>query len=119
MASGHLQNFTCSFCRAAIHQEVRGDYHYLSGLVSSKTCDTAMALFQIWTDRRPMNFSWLLSLPGNSDEGAVDYFARELLAFKSALEAYRDREITEEKIREAIALFNTLRETAHRIWERR
>jgi len=118
MASGHLQTFSCSFCRAAIHQEVSGDYHYLSGLVSSKTCDTAMTLFQLWTDRRPMEFSWLLSLPGNNDEGAVDYFARELRDLKSALEAHRDREITEKDITEAIALYNAMRNTVDRIWER-
>lgn len=118
LASAHLQNFTCSFCRAAIHQEVSGDYHYLSGLVSSKTCDTAMTLFQLWTDRRPMEFSWLLSLPGNNDEGAVDYFTRELLGFKTALETYRHGQITQEDISEAIVLFNAIRETANRIWER-
>ena len=118
MASGHLQTFTCSFCRAALHQEVSGDYHYLSGLVSARTCDTALSLFQLWTDRRPMEFSWLLSLPGNKDEGAIDYFTGELLALKRALEGYRDREIGEDDITEAIGLYNGIRGMVDRIWER-
>jgi benzoyl-CoA reductase subunit C len=118
MASAHLQTFSCSFCRAAIHQEVRGDYHYLNGLVSSKTCDTALSLFQLWTDRRVMEFSWLLSLPGNSDEGAVDYFTGELLAFKKALELYQDKEIGEKEITEAILLYNGIREMVEGLWEK-
>jgi len=118
LAAGHLQSFSCSFCRAAIHQEASGDYRYLSGLVSAKTCDTALSLFQLWTYRRPMEFSWLLSLPGNRDEGALDYFTREVLALKSALERYQDKEISEEAITEAISLYNGIREAADRIWEK-
>ncbi len=118
LASGHLQSFSCSFCRAAIHQEVCGDYEYLSGLVSAKTCDTALSLFQLWTYRRPMEFSWLLSLPGNRDEEAIDYFTRELLALKSALERYRDQQIRDEALTEAIVLYDGIREMADRIWEK-
>jgi benzoyl-CoA reductase/2-hydroxyglutaryl-CoA dehydratase subunit BcrC/BadD/HgdB len=65
-----------------------------------------------------MEFSWLLSLPGNSDEGAVDYFTRELLGLKSALEAYRDKEITEGDLTEAVMLYNAMRETVEQIWVR-
>ena len=49
-----------------------------------------------------MEFSWLLSLPGNRDEGAIDYFTGELLALKRALEVYGEKEIGEEDIAEAI-----------------
>jgi benzoyl-CoA reductase/2-hydroxyglutaryl-CoA dehydratase subunit BcrC/BadD/HgdB len=65
-----------------------------------------------------MGFSWLLSLPGNRDEAAIDYFTGELLALKRALEAYRDKEISEEDITEAIVLYNAIRETVDRICER-
>jgi benzoyl-CoA reductase/2-hydroxyglutaryl-CoA dehydratase subunit BcrC/BadD/HgdB len=65
-----------------------------------------------------MEFSWLLSLPGNSDEGAIEYFTGELVALKEALELYRDKEIREEDIAEAIVLYNGTRETVDRIWEK-
>ncbi len=118
LASSHLQSFSCSFCRAAIHQEADGDYRYLNGLVSAKTCDTALSLFQLWTYRRPMDFSWLLSLPGNRDKESIDYFSQELLALKKALERYRDKEIGEEAINEAILLYNSIREMADLIWDK-
>ncbi|MFC1823472.1 2-hydroxyacyl-CoA dehydratase subunit D [Thermodesulfobacteriota bacterium] len=119
LADLHLQSFSCSYARSAVHMAMNGDYDYLDGLISSKTCDVALSLFQIWEDCRPLSFSLLLSLPGNCDEDAVHYFRDELLHLKNALEEYRQQKISEDKIFDAIRLYNDVREVVNQLWKKR
>ncbi len=119
LAALHMQSFSCSYARGAIHQAEHGDYDYLEGLVSAKTCDVGLSLFQIWTDFKPLKFNYLLSLPGNCDEDAQAYFQNELLRFRSHLEAYREKKFSNEIISESIALYNAIRENIEELWSRR
>lgn len=119
LASGHLQNFACSYCRTAAHQAMKGDYDYLDGLLSSKTCDVSLHLFQVWTYCKTLNFSWLVSLPGNSDEEAISYFREELSSLKAALEVYRNIKISDQRLEKAAMLYNEYRDMASKLWQKR
>ncbi len=119
LAALHMQSFSCSYARGVIHQAEQGEYDYLEGLVSAKTCDVGLSLFQIWTDFNPLKFDYLLSLPGNCDEDALIYFQNELFRFKSYLEEYRKAEIPDAKISETIALYNAIRENIEELWNQR
>jgi len=119
LASRHMQLFSCSYVRGVLHRAEKGEYDYLEGLVSAKTCDVGLSLFQIWNDSRPFKFDYLLSLPGNCDQDALVYFQNELFRFKSHLESYRKREISNAGISESLALYNELREIIEELWSRR
>jgi len=119
LAPGHLQTFSCSYCRSAIHQAMNGEYDYLDGLLSAKTCDVALSLFQIWTLNRSFDFTWLVSLPGKSDEEAINYFREELLHLRIALEAYRNTRVTDQKLEASISLYNELRGLVSQLWRKR
>ena len=117
LASEHLQSFSCSYCRTVIHQVMKGKYDYLDKLISAKTCDVALPLFQVWTFRKPLKFDWLLPLPGNKDEEAVLYFREELSYFRKALEAFRKVTISDQKLEETILLYNQYKKLVSHIWE--
>jgi benzoyl-CoA reductase/2-hydroxyglutaryl-CoA dehydratase subunit BcrC/BadD/HgdB len=119
LASMHLQSFSCSYVRSVMHMAMNGEYDYLDGLISSKTCDAALHLFQIWEDLSPLKFSRLLSLPGNCDADAAAYFRKELSLLKTALEKFRNRSISDEKLSRAITLFNDIRKVIDQLWQRR
>ncbi|MFC1822906.1 2-hydroxyacyl-CoA dehydratase subunit D [Thermodesulfobacteriota bacterium] len=119
LADLHLQAFSCSYARSAIHMAMNGSYDYLNGLISSKTCDVALSLFQIWEDCRPLQFKWLLSLPGNCDADAIAYFRDELVELKTAVEEYRQLEISEEGLLQAIELYNDIRQVVNQLWVKR
>jgi len=116
LGSEHLQNFACSYCRTAAHQAMKGDYDYLDGLLSSKTCDVSLHLFQVWTFCKTLNFSWFVSLPGNSDEEAISYFREELSSLRAALEAYRNVKISDQKLEKAAMLYNEYRDKVSQLW---
>jgi len=119
LAALHVQAFSCSYSRATIHQAMNGDYDYLDGIISSKTCDVMMCMFQIWGYAHPPNFRWLLSLPGNCNADAISYFKEELLHLKSALEKHCNTDISDEKIDKAISLYNRIRHTVNRLWTKK
>ncbi|MFH1350965.1 MAG: 2-hydroxyacyl-CoA dehydratase family protein [Pseudomonadota bacterium] len=119
LASNHLQSFTCSYARAAIHQALRGDYDYLDGVIAAKTCDVVLGLYHSWSTCRPLKFSWLISLPGNSDREAITYFHEELAALKTAIETYRGIEISDQRLLDAISLYNQIRDLLSQLWAKR
>jgi len=116
LAPGHLQGFSCSYARSAIHQAINGDYDYLDGLLSSKTCDVNLALFEIWGLNCCLDFTWLVSLPANSDDDAIVYLREELSDLRSALEKYRNIKIPDEKILESLSLYNEIRKSVQQLW---
>jgi benzoyl-CoA reductase subunit C len=119
LASEHLQTFSCSYCRTVIHEAMKGEYDYLDGLISAKTCDVALPLFQVWTYRKSMKFNWLLSLPGNKDDSAVLYFREELSHFRKALETFRKVTISDQKIERTTLLYNEYRGLVNQIWQKK
>jgi benzoyl-CoA reductase/2-hydroxyglutaryl-CoA dehydratase subunit BcrC/BadD/HgdB len=64
-----------------------------------------------------MKFSKLISLPGNRDLEAIQYFSKELLAFKSDLEEYRGMTISKNKVAKSISLYNEIRKVVSRLWK--
>ena len=119
LASEHLQNFACSYCRTAVHEAMTGEYDYLDGLLSSKTCDVALHLFQVWSFCRALKFTWLLSLPGNNDEEAIAYFREELFTLKEALESFRGEKISDQKLKKATLLYNEIRNIVGQLWQKK
>lgn len=115
-ASQHLQSFVCSYAKVTTHRAMGGEYGFLDGVLGAKTCNVAVSVFQLWDSERPLKFSWLVSLPGNSDSAAIEYFENELLAIKAKLESFRNTKISENKIADSISLYNAIRETAATLW---
>ncbi|MBW2217158.1 MAG: 2-hydroxyacyl-CoA dehydratase [Deltaproteobacteria bacterium] len=118
-ASQHLQSFVCAYAKVTTHRAMSGEYNYLDGVIGAKTCNVAVSIFQLWNNEWPLKFSRLVSLPGNCDAEAVEYFKNELLEIKSALEDFRNITISDEKLSESVALYNELRNFSARLWQKK
>ncbi|MBW1828036.1 MAG: 2-hydroxyacyl-CoA dehydratase [Deltaproteobacteria bacterium] len=115
-ASQHLQSFVCSYAKVTTHRAMSGEYGFLDGVLGAKTCNVATSIFQLWNYEWPLKFSWLISLPGNCDSDAAEYFEKELLGIKSALEGFRNTTISYNKLSESISLYNEIRAVAANLW---
>ena len=118
-ASQHLQSFVCAYAKVTTHRAMSGEYDYLDGVIGAKTCNVAVTVFQLWNYERPLKFSRLVSLPGNCDAEAVEYFKNELLEIKAALEDFRNITISDEKLSASIAVYNDLRNISARLWRKK
>jgi benzoyl-CoA reductase subunit C len=115
-APQHLQSFACAYAKVTTHRATSGEYDFLDGVFGAKTCNVATTVFQLWNYESPLKFSRLISLPGNCDSDAVEYFEKELLDIKSALEGFRNTTISDKKLSESISLYSEIREVAAKLW---
>jgi len=109
-AEAHLQSFTCALCRSALHQALRGDLAFLSGLVFPHTCDTLQVLAGIWRESFPDLFVATVVQPLNLDSpSARPYLMAKLQGFRQGLAGFSGQPISEDSLRASIRLHNETR----------
>jgi len=79
-------------------------FHFADLIVAETTCDGKKKMYELLADEKPLH---LMQLPQIQDqEAALDYWLGELRRLKGRLEAAFGVAITEEGLRDAIALLN-------------
>ena len=117
LASRHLQSYSCSLVQSSLESALRGDLDFLDGTVFPHTCDSIQRLSDIWAANLHLPFHWDIVLPVKMyTESARAYLIQELRRFRSGLEGFIGRPITDEDLRAAIALFNENRALLKRIY---
>lgn len=116
-ADAHLQSWTCSFVRSSLSLALEGKLDFLDGLIIPQTCDTTRNVSGIWQHASPLPFLQEYRLPRQVDRpSAREYLIYELTRLKEELEKFSGREITAEKIKESIALYNENRNLLARLF---
>jgi benzoyl-CoA reductase/2-hydroxyglutaryl-CoA dehydratase subunit BcrC/BadD/HgdB len=89
------------------------------GVMVSTVCDTNRHMLDIWVYQRAFPNHWLVRTPAKNDEGAVDYFTKELRRLAGELGRVSGQPATDEGLCESIALFNENRALFRRFYELR
>jgi len=109
-AEAHLQSFTCALCRSTLHQALRGDLAFLSGLVFPHTCDTLQVLADIWQENFPDLYVTTIVQPLNlGSPSARPYLVTELQRFRQSLAEFNGQPISDDSLRASIQLHNETR----------
>ena len=109
-ADAHLQAYCCSLARGGLEEALAGRLSFLDGTVFSHTCDTIQRLSDIWRLNAgfPLHFDVVLPSKLNS-ESSFQYMVDTLNKFKKDLEEALGIEITNEKLKKTIHLYNQIR----------
>ena len=114
----HIFGMFCPFCRDCLAQGLMGKYDYLDGIMIAQSCLHIRQAYTSWTKHIPIDFSYYLPMPNNvQSPHAVSYLAGEITAFKSALEKWLGKEITNEDLRNGIKIMNESRSLMHQLYE--
>jgi benzoyl-CoA reductase subunit C len=110
-ADAHLQSFTCALCRSTLDQVLGGEMEFLEGTVFAHTCDAMQALADLWRmNTGASHFVETVMQPANLDNPAVrPYLIAELNRFRERLAALAGRPITDDDLRDSIALYDETR----------
>jgi len=109
-AEAHLQSFTCALCRSTLHQALRGDLAFLSGLVFPHTCDTLQVLADIWRGNFPDLYVATVVQPLNlGSPSARPYLIAELQRFRQDLAGFSSQLISDDSLKASIRLHNETR----------
>ncbi|HZD42309.1 MAG TPA: 2-hydroxyacyl-CoA dehydratase [Terriglobales bacterium] len=107
LADARLGSFICSICRSTTELGLNRSLSRLSGFITHPICDPARHLAGIWGRTFPEQFSEILYLPQNvNTDGAVCYLYSEYQRLRRELEGLVDRSISDDAIRNSIAIYN-------------
>jgi len=115
----YLQTYLCSYLRADWDQTIRGRYPYLDGVVIPRSCEAVTFLYQTWKRHNPYQFIDYINVPWKRSGNAIGFFAEELGRVKKDLEQFTGKEISEDSLRNAIAVCNRNRELLRRVYDLR
>jgi len=119
LAEDHLQAYCCSLVRGVLEDSLSGRLDFLDGTVFPHTCDTIMRLSDIWRLKGRYELFWDVILPVKlGTQSAKEYMLAVLTRFKDELEQASGNKITDEKLSDAIQLFNRIRKSLSDIYKR-
>ncbi len=110
---------TCSFARGCLEMALKGEYDFLDGLISMNTCECMRRMCDNWVHQVEVPYSYYMSVPYKSDEGAVDFFEEELHLFRESLEKDFSDFITDERLENSIRVSNETRRLLRELHEMR
>ncbi len=119
-ADAHLQAYCCSVARTDLDMALEGELDWLEGAVFVQTCDTMMRLSDVWRLNTSFPFHADLSLPVRMGEGvSLPFLKGELTGFLRAVEGFNGQPVTEEALRESVAVYNRNRQLMEEVYRLR
>ena len=119
-ANVYMAESTCSFIRACLERGLEGGFDYLDGIASCTACQGYLRLSEVWDYYIPEEpVIYTLDLPRIISERVVDFYKKEILGFKEALEKRFNIKVTDEAIRKSIKLCNETRVLLKELYETR
>jgi len=120
LAEAHIPSMYCSFCRDVLAEGLAGSYDYLDGIVMAKSCIHLEHAFEVWGLNIPASFKYYLPMPWVLDSPeAKKYYLTELKRFKTSLEEWSGKAITEQALDKSIKTHNRYRQLMHQLYDLR
>ncbi len=117
-ASTHLPDNACSQARSDLELVLTYERDFFDGYVLPQVDDTSQHLCDIWRRNVPWDYFESFLLPRQVDRpSAREWLLDETLRLKGSLESFMGYEISEERLRESIGLYNQNREHLRQLYE--
>jgi benzoyl-CoA reductase subunit C len=114
-----LLPYLCGLSKNLTGQIYSKVFDYVDGVMVATVCDTNRHAFDIWVHRKLFPHMMLVQAPSTATDIAVKYYAGELKRLGEKLEQISGKKVTEDGLRESIALYNENRELFKRFYEAR
>ena len=118
-AKSGLQPYLCGMSKNLTGQIYDQVFNYVDGVMISTVCDTNRRVPDIWEKNRVFPKIWIVRAPIKADENAVNYYTTEIHRLAEELGKLSGKPVTEEGLRESIALTNENRSLFRTFYEAR
>ncbi len=119
LGDSFLSKFNCTFCRTTLDMILKNKYDFLDGIISLNSCDHIRRTWDNIKYEHPPKFSHFLSVPHHASPAAIKWYTDEIIKLKNHLETSYNIEITNERLKESIKLFNKSRTLLKSLYEKR
>ena len=119
LADSFFGPLNCTFTRHAFNMALAGDYDFIDGLVMFNSCDHVRRMYDHWVRQMKTPFAEILSLPKKAEAAQVEWFRGELANLRGRIESHYGVSITDDALRDAIALHNETRRLLRELYDLR
>ena len=105
-----LLPYLCGMSKNLTGQIYENVYDYVDGVMVGTVCDTNRHVYDIWAHRKLFHHLFLVRAPSTASDAAVNYYTDELKRLAGELEKISGIKVTEDSLRESIALYNENRD---------
>jgi len=120
-ADVYFSQLNCSFMRSCLEFALEGKYDFLDGFVFTNSCDHVRRVYDTLRETRSDEFPFIefISVPHKVSDQAIDFYRDELIAFREKVEKFSGNETGEQKLKEAIDVYNRTRNLLKQVYELR
>ncbi|GAW92970.1 2-hydroxyacyl-CoA dehydratase subunit D [Calderihabitans maritimus] len=112
--------YMCHYGRSILELGLQGEYANLDGVVGAYSCEGGCNLIQVLMETVEFSYTEFLHFPHNAKTDlAFRFLLREFSRFKESLEEYIGSQITDDALKDAIAVYNENRKLLRRVYDLR
>jgi benzoyl-CoA reductase subunit C len=116
-AGTHLESIACPFTRSVLDMALKEEYAFFDGFVMPHACDNIVTLYDLWSQNIEHSYGHFVNVPHTLSEPSMVFFEAELNTFKTSLERYTGKEISDEDLHGAIRLHNEQRSLVRQLYD--
>lgn len=116
LASFYLSEGNCPYVMSCLEAGLRGEYDFLDGILVADHCDVFYLMYVTWVQQVQTGFSHLFHVPRVATTHAERYFHKTVRTMAEKIGAHFGVRVTDDRLREAIALCNETRRLLDRLF---
>ncbi|HKZ50699.1 MAG TPA: 2-hydroxyacyl-CoA dehydratase, partial [Dehalococcoidia bacterium] len=118
-ADSRIAGFTCAICHSSLELGLSGRLSFMDAFIFTSICDLSRNLGGLWVLNFPDTYARILYLPQNlTSEGSIPFLAFQYRQIKEDLEEkVLGRPISEDALRQSIAVYNTNRRLLRQLYD--
>jgi benzoyl-CoA reductase/2-hydroxyglutaryl-CoA dehydratase subunit BcrC/BadD/HgdB len=114
-ADGYLYHNLCPYIKSVMATAACGGLKELEGAVFARSCDGMRRMYDAWRTYVNTGFTYMLEVPKNNNEMAVNYYASQLRDFASELGRAYGKKVSEKSLGQAIHKVNGVRQQMRKL----
>jgi benzoyl-CoA reductase subunit C len=118
-ADSYLPTVLCPFLRSVLDMGLKGKYDFLDGVVMAHTCDVGAQIPGIWNNFVKTGYSYFIDTPHTTTGIALKQEEAELQAFKKSVESFSGKQLSDQKLKEAVTAHNRQRLLVRKLYDLR
>ncbi|MFC2036307.1 2-hydroxyacyl-CoA dehydratase, partial [Chloroflexota bacterium] len=118
-ADTYLATAVCPFLRSCLDLGLKGKYDFLDGVISARICDLGSGMGNYWNRYINIPYHYYIDTPQSVDEPAQRRHRELLKEFQRSLGSFTGKELSPERLKEAIQVHNQQRVLVRELYDLR
>ena len=116
-ADAQMETIVCPLVRSCFDMALKGKYDFLDGIVIPHACDSITRSYSTMRHTLGLPYSHFINIPHTVKDASLKFFEAELNTFRRSFGRFAGKEISDERLVQAIELHNENRAKVRELYE--